>query len=174
MTAPTLAGFKVSLNPKTITDARRDYNWQKDAELMAFSGNQPLRESFLEYLISSASAYSTNNETEVFAIRTLQENRHIGNCAIYQIDYTVGEAQLGIAIGERNYWGKGYGCDAVKVACTYAFDQLKLAKLRLKTLENNTRARLCFEKCGFAPCGTLYYEGRHYILMEMSANPIAK
>jgi RimJ/RimL family protein N-acetyltransferase len=141
---------------------------------MAFSGNEPLRESFLEYLATSASAYSTTEETEVFSIRTVAENRHIGNCALYQIDRTSGEAQLGIAIGERDCWGNGYGYDAVQLLCRYAFDQLGLAKLRLKTLDDNARARRCFEKCGFVPCGTLRQEGRQYILMELpSISPLS-
>ena len=155
------------LRPKSMADARHDYRWQKDAELMAFSGNEPLRESFLEYLVKNMAPSGATETMEVFAIRTIQENDHIGNCALYNIDRTVGEAQLGIAIGERDYWSKGYGREAVALLVNYAFDVLGLAKLCLKTLDDNTRARKCFEKCGFRPCGTLLHDGHCYVLMEL-------
>jgi len=167
MTKQILTGQNICLYPKSIADARLDYRWQKDAELMALSGNAPLRESFLEYLTRNVSAYDAAAGMESFAIRTQPENRHIGNCALYNIDYAAGEAQLGIAIGERDCWGKGYGLDTVMVLINYAFDQLGLVKLCLKTFENNNRARRCFEKCGFTPCGALLQDGDHYVLMEL-------
>ena len=170
MATPTLTGLKVRLCPKSIADARRDYRWQKDAELMALNGNEPLRESFLEYLTQGVAAYDGTAEIETFAICTLPENRHIGNCALYYIDRTVGQAQLGITIGERDCWGQGYGCDAVAVLSNYAFRELGLLKLGLRTLENNDRAKRCFVKCGFAPCGALVLDGRSYILMELTAS----
>ena len=161
-----LTGLKVCLGSKSITDARRDYRWQKDAELMAFSGNEPLNESFLEYLAQSVISPSNKQDMEIFSIRTRQGNRHIGNCAIYEINRTEGEAQLGISIGERDYWGKGYGEDAINTLSAYAFRELGLLRLRLKTLRDNTRAQRCFEKCGFKPCGMLLHQGRYYVQME--------
>ncbi|MCL2149872.1 MAG: GNAT family N-acetyltransferase [Dehalococcoidia bacterium] len=169
MTLPTLAGLKVRLCPKSAADARSDYRWQKDAELMALNGNEPLRESFLDYLTLSAADYGTANGMEMFAIRTLSENRHIGNCALYQLDHAAGEAQLGITLGERDCWGHGYGHDAMMTMVNYALESLGLVRLHLKTLENNDRARRCFEKCGFSPYGKLLHEGHQYILMELRA-----
>jgi RimJ/RimL family protein N-acetyltransferase len=165
----TLNGLKVCLTPKSIADARRDYKWQKDAELMEFSGNLPLKESFLEYLAQSVSAYSPKSDLEMFAIRTLPDNRHIGNCALYQIDRGAGEAQLGITLGQRECWGKGYGQDAVRVLAAYAFSELGMRRLLLKTLQDNHRAKRCFEKAGFKTCGSLVHGGRSYTLMELTA-----
>jgi RimJ/RimL family protein N-acetyltransferase len=161
-----LNGTKVSLRPKSIADARRDYHWQKDAELMAFSGNPPLKESFLEYLAQSMTSYSPTEQTEVFAIRTLEDNRHIGNCALYEIDREESVAQLGITIGDRDFWCKGFGEDAVNLLARYAFETMRLQRVWLKTLEDNIRAFRCFQKSGFSPCGSIYREGRYYILME--------
>jgi RimJ/RimL family protein N-acetyltransferase len=164
----TLNGTRVALTPKSIADARRDYKWQKDAELMSFSGNKPLKESFLEYLTQSVTAYSPKSDIEMFAIRVIQDNRHIGNCALYQIDRTAGEAQVGISIGDRDYWGKGYGEDTVKVLSLYAFTELGLQRLRLKTLKNNERARKCFGKAGFKDCGEILHDGQWYCLMVLA------
>ena len=159
-------GAKVSLRSKSIADARRDYLWQKDPELMGFSGNPPLKESFLEYLAQSMASYKPSNYVEIFAIRTLDNNRHIGNCALYEIDRENSSAQLGITIGERDFWSKGFGEDAVKLLAHYAFETLGLQRLWLKTLEDNTRALRCFQKSGFNPCGSIFLVGHHYTLME--------
>jgi RimJ/RimL family protein N-acetyltransferase len=61
---------------------------------------------------------------------------------------------MGIQIGEREYWGKGYGTDALRVLLRYAFDELNLARVSLSVLEGNVRAMRSYEKCGFK------YEGR--------------
>ena len=61
---------------------------------------------------------------------------------------------MGIQIGERDYWGKGYGTDALRVLLRYAFDELNLQRVSLSVLEGNARAMRSYEKCGFR------YEGR--------------
>jgi RimJ/RimL family protein N-acetyltransferase len=53
----------------------------------------------------------TSANRRQFAVDTL-EGRHIGNCAYYNIDKGGGEAEVGIMIGERSYWDKGYGTAA--------------------------------------------------------------
>ncbi len=36
---------------------------------------------------------------------------------------------LGIVIGDKNYWGQGYGTDAVRAALRWAFDSLNLNRV---------------------------------------------
>jgi RimJ/RimL family protein N-acetyltransferase len=60
----------------------------------------------------------------------------------------------GHQIGERDYWGKGYGTDALRVLLRYAFDELNLHRVSLSVLEGNERAMRSYQKCGFR------YEGR--------------
>ncbi len=42
-----------------------------------------------------------------FFIRTLQEDSLVGFVGLWDIAWSHGDAELGIAIGDREYWGKG-------------------------------------------------------------------
>ncbi|MBI4267241.1 MAG: GNAT family N-acetyltransferase, partial [Chloroflexi bacterium] len=79
-----------------------------------------------------------------------------------------GEAELGIMIGDRDYWNNGYGTDIVNTLSDHAFRKTNLKRIYLKTLEENSRAQRCFQKCGFVPCGRLVNDGFNFMLMEIS------
>ena len=158
---------KVTLCQKRIGDALNDYNWGKDPELARFDAVPPLDIPFPKYLIDYAwELYHSSPRRCRFAIKTL-EGKHIGNCSYYDIDEYRGEVELGIMIGDRNYWGKGYGTDAVTTLLNYVFHQTKLERVYLKTLNWNDRAQRCFEKCGFRPCGRIQKLGYNFILMDI-------
>ena len=80
--------------------------------------------------------------------------RLIGLIGLHTVFWLHREAFMGIQIGEREYWSKGYGTDALRVLLRYAFNELSLARISLSVLEGNARAMRSYEKCGFK------YEGR--------------
>jgi RimJ/RimL family protein N-acetyltransferase len=158
---------KVRLREKRLADAAVDYAWKTDPELVRLDAAPLLGISFQHYLaehIRELRHPSPNRER--FAIETL-DGKHIGNCTYYGIDKVKGEAELGIMIGDRTYWGKGYGASAVNALVSHIFQHTKLNRLYLKTLVSNTRAQKCFEKCGFTPYGHLNYDGYSFVLMEL-------
>jgi RimJ/RimL family protein N-acetyltransferase len=157
----------VLLYPKTLDEARRDYRWQSDPELMGLSGYPRLEETFVQYLSDSIIGYKKQPHRELFAIKTIAENEHIGNCSLYDVDYLKKEAQLGILIGERTFWDMGYGTDAVAALTEHAFKEMGLGRVYLRTRENNMRAIMCFKRYGFAPYGTRWQDGYNFILMEL-------
>jgi RimJ/RimL family protein N-acetyltransferase len=59
-------------------------------------------------------------------------------------------AMLGAQIGEPDYWGGGYGTDALLLAVDFAFDWLDLRKVWLGTMGLNARVIRQMEKVGFA------------------------
>lgn len=175
MSRMPIRGERISLHSRSLADARRDYIWRKDAELAALNGQPPLKISFIHYLAQFESASGADHPAkELLSIKTIAGGRHIGNCAIYNIDWECAEAHVGIVIGDRRYWGKGYGRDAFGALTDYAFNHLGMQRLHLKTLEHNMRARKCFARCGFQPCGSLLENGETYILMQLSAEDYAK
>jgi RimJ/RimL family protein N-acetyltransferase len=76
------------------------------------------------------------------------------------------EAEIGITIGEREYWNQGYGSEAVGLLVRYLLMKKGFRRVHLKTLEWNERARRCFEKVGFEECGRSRRGGNDFILME--------
>lgn len=101
-----------------------------------------------------------------FAIRTLADERLIGLIGLYTIFWLHHEAFMGIHIGERDYWGKGYGTDALQVLLRYGFGELNLRRISLSFLEGNARAMRSYEKCGFRLEGrerhAWAYDGRRW------------
>ncbi len=162
-----LLGQKTKLRPKRLKDAVNDYAWRVDPELSHLDAAVPLPLSFEEYLKGCAAELSLlgNQETR-FAIETL-DGKHIGNCAYFKIDKIKREAELGITIGDRNYWDKGYGTDAVITLLNHIFSKTNLNRVYLKTLDWNLRAQKCFKKCGFSPCGHLLKDGYNFVVMEI-------
>jgi RimJ/RimL family protein N-acetyltransferase len=162
-----LIGHKVRLRRKKMSDARKDYRWQTDPELARLDAMPLLTVSYAQYLLDYSTALRFPAPSRrVFAIDTL-EGRHIGNCVYYHIDEDRGEAEVGIMIGERDFWDRGYGTDAVIALVDHIFRETPLRRLHLKTLEWNDRAQRCFLKCGFNPCGSVNRNGYQFTLMEL-------
>jgi RimJ/RimL family protein N-acetyltransferase len=160
-----VAGDKVRLRDKKLSDVRNDYTWQTDPELIELDAAESLTMSFPTYLLEYATQihYCAGRR---FAVETA-DGKHIGNCTYYDVNEDRGEAELGIMIGDRDYWNKGYGTDAVAALVNHIFLNTKLERIHLKTLDWNLRAQRCFEKCGFKSCGRLYHDGYSFVVMEL-------
>jgi RimJ/RimL family protein N-acetyltransferase len=106
-----------------------------------------------------------------FSIRTLADDRLIGDVGLGGMFWNHGDTYLGIGIGEREYWSKGYGSDAMKVILRYAFHELNLRRVTLNVFEYNPRAIRSYEKLGFQHEGHvrkyLNRDGRRWDLIYM-------
>ena len=162
-----IIGKKIKLRDKRLDDALNDYTWQTDPELTRLDAVPQLTVTFPQYLLlyTDELRYSSSVRRR-FAVDTL-DDKHIGNCAYYGINEAKDEAELGIMIGNRDYWDKGHGTDAVTTLVSYVFRQTKLKRIYLKTLDSNSRAQRCFQKCGFTPYGRLVRDGFSFVLMEI-------
>ena len=162
-----IAGSKVSLREKRPVDAWDDYAWESDPELAQLDAAPVVATSFSQYLSDYTNELRNPFPTsQRFAIDTL-DGKYIGNCSYYNVKETKGEAELGIMIGNRDYWNRGYGTDAVTTLVNYIFRQTKLNRIYLKTLKSNTRAQKCFQKCGFTQYGHQVKDGFNFVFMEI-------
>ena len=162
-----ITGHKIKLRSKRVADARDNYKWQTDSELARLDAVSPPDIAFAQYMSEYAfELCCPSSGRQEFAIETMG-GEHIGNCVYYGINGDKGEAELGIMIGNRDYWDKGYGSDAVSTLLDYIFHQTELQRIYLKTLDWNTRAQKCFQKCGFTQYGHLAKDGFNFLLMEL-------
>ena len=162
-----ITGNKVILRDKRLADAQDDYNWQSDPELARLDATSVLTMTFRNYLRDYTDRLRFTSPTRrQFAIET-EDGKHIGNCSYYGIDRIKGEVELGIMIGDRDYWNKGYGTDIMTTLVNYIFRETNLQRIHLKTLESNRRAQKCFQKCGFTTYGHVNRYGFDLMLMEI-------
>jgi RimJ/RimL family protein N-acetyltransferase len=106
-----------------------------------------------------------------FVIHTLENDRLVGFISLFGIDWNHGNTWVGIGLGERDHWGKGYGTDAMRVMLKYAFTELNLNRVTLGVFDYNPRAIRSYEKAGFTHEGrvrnALLKEGRRWDVLEM-------
>ncbi len=162
-----LRGAKVVLREKRLEDAENDYIWRSDPELARLDAALPLTMSFDRYLklFQDQLKYPTPGSHH-FATDTI-DGKYIGNCMYYDLDTVNLEAELGIVIGDREYWSNSYGYDAVITLLDHMFTARRLKRVYLHTLEWNKRAQRCFSKSGFKPVKMVRRMAYDFILMEV-------
>lgn len=163
----TITGNKTRLREKKLSDVRNDYRWQSDPELAELDAAPTLDMSFAIYLLDYSTVLHRKDNRYPLAIET-QEGKHIGNCTCYDIDERKEEAQVGIMIGDRDYWDKGYGADTINTLVDHIFSSTLLNRVYLKTLDWNLRAQKCFRNCGFVRYSAANRNGYNFLFMELS------
>lgn len=136
-----LAALNLDCDPEVMA------HWARNNEYQRLYGAEPA-------ILRSAKECKEHLERDlaefvVFGIRTLEDDRLIGTIDLGGFDWAAQVAWVGIGIGEREYWGKGYGSDAMRVMLRYAFEELNLHRVSLDVFEYNQRGIACYQKCGF-------------------------
>jgi RimJ/RimL family protein N-acetyltransferase len=158
---------KIKLRKRSLADAVENYAWLTDPELTRLDAAPIFNATFAHYLaVYREELGYPSRKRYAFAVETA-DGKHVGNCSYYDINDKKKEAQLGIMIGNRDYWDKGYGTEAVTALLKHIFRETDLNRVYLKTLVSNIRAQRCFQKCGFVFSGHLDRDGYHFILMEL-------
>jgi RimJ/RimL family protein N-acetyltransferase len=159
-------GDLVVLREKRISDARDDYRWRTDLELARFDAARPFAAAFEDYMALYRDELRYPSPYRRSLALEDASGRHIGNVMYYNIDATRREAEIGITIGEREYWGRGYGTDAVRTLVRHILRVTGFRRVYLKTLDWNVRAQRAFEKAGFQVCGRSRRGGNVFVVME--------
>ena len=163
-----ITGERVNIREKKLADAQNDYLWCRDLELSQLDAAQPLNMSFSDYITEYTAELRYPPLTRRrFGVDT-REGEHIGNCSYYNMDLRHKETEVGIMIGNRDYWDKGYGTDVITTLVKHIFQETHFDRLYLKTLDWNFRAQTCFKKSGFIPYNHLARDGHNFVMMELT------
>ena len=150
-----LSGDKVRLRAIELDDLDDIMTWINDPEVNRYLlvGLWPYsREAEREWV--ERRVKSSDPTDKALVIETL-DGTYLGGIGLHNIDFPSGVAELGIVIGRKDYWGKGYGTDAMKVLLRHAFHNLRLRKVILAVFHSNVRAQRCYSKIGFREVGRL-------------------
>jgi RimJ/RimL family protein N-acetyltransferase len=83
------------------------------------------------------------------------DGKCIGGCALFNFNHTARTAELGIGIGDKDYWGRGYGRETVTLLVHYGFHYRNLRRVWLEVHARNERAIRAYTACGFVEEGRL-------------------
>lgn len=115
---------------------------------------------------------STATDSYTLSIRTIADDRLLGNCAFFSISQKNRSATFGIAIGDKDYWGRGYGFEATQLMVRFGFDELNLNRIQLDVYDFNPRAIRAYEKAGFSKEGVrrkaVFREGSYHDVYLMA------
>jgi RimJ/RimL family protein N-acetyltransferase len=144
-----MTGENCFLSPIDVNDVEKFTEWLNDLEVT-------------QYVTLYPQIISLTNEKEVlehlsknhtYSIIDINTNELIGNCGLMDLDNLNQTGEVGIFIGNKKYWGNGYGAEALTLLMDYGFKALNLHNIFLRVYSFNERAIKCYEKIGFKIIG---------------------
>ena len=152
MNIKKLVGEICYLAPINVDHAELWTEWMNDLEVTIPLGDEAYEMITLDNqreLINNM----IKNGVHLFSICDLVTDEIIGRSMLLGIDLVNRTARFGIAIGNKNFWNRGYGQEATRLTLDYGFNLLNLNSIMLGTFSFNKRAIRCYEKAGFKEIG---------------------
>ena len=167
-----LVGERVRLRGVRDDDLPALARWEMDPGRMATLSSRvgPPSEAAARERIAK---WSANEEDDLgFAIETLDDPPVLaGHVALWDARLKDRCATLGIGLG-REYIGRGYGTDAVRVIVGYGFREMGLHRIQLSVSPFNPAGIRAYQKAGFTEEGrsreSVLHDGRWYDEVLMS------
>jgi RimJ/RimL family protein N-acetyltransferase len=167
-----IEGTVINLRAMEMDDLERNVRWMNDPEVTRYIiMRYPLTRAAEEAWMRERTGKFIDYSDVMLAIET-KDGRHIGNCGLHHGAIEDRRADLGIAIGEQDCWGKGYGTDAVRTLLRFGFEEMNLHRISLDVYDFNERARASYRKAGFVEEALKrqdqYKDGRYLDVITMA------
>ncbi len=143
-----IQGDRVILRPIELDDMVSLQRWDDDPEIVSLVGK---KFTHPERTLLWFSRVHHSAECLALAITDRASGTLVGDLELEDISWRSGRAELRICIGEKDFWGQGYGTDAIRTFMDYAFANTSLKHVYLRVYTSNRRAISCYKKCGFRP-----------------------
>lgn len=152
--------------PNAETDAEPWAGWSRDSEFARLMDSESAVPMSPKQAKEEMEKAGPNPNFFPFVIRTLADDRLVGFVGLFGLQWTHGDAWVGIGIGDRADWGKGYGTEAMRLLLRFAFTELNLHRVSLGLLDYNLRALRSYQKVGFVLEGRsredVHRDGRYW------------
>ncbi len=166
-------GKRIYLRAWEPSDVAFFYRWFNDPEIGANLGN-----AYPAWSMADEQRILDNprEHAQRYSIVLKDGDRLIGNCDLHGIDLKNRSAEVGIVIGDKDYWDKGYGREAIGLLLQIGFDGLGLERIGLWHVDMNERGHRCYLAAGFVVEGRMrrasYIQGQHHdnVLMSVLAD----
>ncbi len=162
-----ILGERVRLRAIERDDLPRFVTWLNDPEVRhGLLVNIPLSLAQEEQWYNHILEKPMEEQPLVIEINTPEGWMAVGNIALDTIDWKERCAEVGIFIGEKSLWNRGYGREAMQLMLRHGFNSLNLNRIFLRVYATNPRAVKSYEKAGFVHEGQLrqaHFQDGHYI-----------
>lgn len=158
---------RVQFTPLQMDNIYTHFRWNNDPELNRLDSEIPYeKETFGEFKKRfEQMCYQPSPSHHDFEIHD-EEGTLIGVAYVARVSEHNRHGLIGITIGDREYWGEGYGRESMALLLSFCFNRLGLHRVSAETFEYNTAWRDLVEGMGFTLEGTardyLYREGKYW------------
>lgn len=171
MESPFIIGTRIYLRPLKQDDLNEKcYEWFNDPEVNRYlaSGIFPSSKKDLERFYERV---TNSSDQVILAFVDRETDAHIGNIRLRSINWVHRKAILGLRIGDKQFWGRGIGTEAIHLIVGYGFFRLNLNKIELGVYAEHEASVRCCEKAGFQVEGRFrqgaFHEGQYKDRLRM-------
>ena len=169
-TQEPLHGERVYLRRLVMDDAAKVFQWERDDEVWRYDPHRPYSRTMGEFLPIFERNYVRGNGRQFWFIIEDEMHTPIGTITYFNLDQRTGQVEIGLGLGEKTKWGKGYGSDAIRTLVRYLFTRPGLVRVYAETAVANRPARRAFAKADFVEVGPIFdprSSGDPWLLLEI-------
>ena len=164
-----LKGLRIHLRPLTEKDLTNEYlQWLNDEEVCRYNSHAIFPNT--EQKMKNYFQRLDSHQEVVLAIIDAGTERHIGNVSLQNINWVSKNAEFAILLGNKEYWGRGYGEEAAQLIVDYGFDRLNLHRIYCGTPEGNEGMKKLAVKLNMQKEGVrreaIYKHGQYLDIIE--------
>jgi RimJ/RimL family protein N-acetyltransferase len=166
-------GERVRLRAVEREDVNKFHEWVNDLEVTrGLALYLPMSMADEMNWFDSLAKRDQKEKPLAIEVRKGRNWKMIGNCGVFDFDPVNSSAELGILIGEKDEWNKGYGTEVMLLLARHCFETLNLNRAYLRVYADNLRAKRAYQKAGFVEEGRLreavYKYGKYDDVIMMS------
>ncbi len=172
-------GERIRLRRDERSDIPQFVEWLNDPEVRQYLlMNMPISQAAEENWFENMLKLPINEQPFGIEIRQVSAEggddhwQLIGNCSYMDINWTARSAEVGLFIGDKSCWNKGYGTEVMRLLLRVGFETLNLNRVFLRVDEDNKGGIRAYEKAGFVHEGRIrqgtYQNGEYRDMLLMS------
>jgi len=166
----SLHGERIWLRRPQMPDAHYVFHWERDDEVWRYDPHRPYSQSMRDFLPIFDRNYVHGNGRQFWLIIENEQHTPIGTITYFNVDQRARQAEVGLGLGDKTSWGKGYGAEAIRTLVQYLFQKPAFNRLYAETALANNPARKAFARTGFVEVGQIFdprSSGDPWVLLEI-------
>lgn len=166
----SLHGERIWLRRPQMPDAHYVFHWERDDEVWRYDPHRPYSQSMRDFLPIFDRNYVHGNGRQFWLIIENEQHAPIGTITYFNVDQRARQAEVGLGLGDKTSWGKGYGAEAICTLVQYLFQKPAFNRLYAETALANNPARKAFARAGFVEVGQIFdprSSGDPWVLLEI-------
>jgi len=167
-----IEGHSVNLRALERRDLEQLWKWENDSEVMEYASSSPERCVSYEALVRMFESGISADSFPKRYIFALKSGEPLGLISYWMPNSRFsGSADIGIYIGEKSQWCRGYGSDAIMTLSRVLFHHLNFHRVGFSLGSHNQRMRAVLERCGMNCEGVIrqdrYFHGQYWDTLRM-------